>query len=96
MEVKKVQFPGLEEEGKGLRIGEGTLSEIPIEVTAELGRSKMTLRELLEIAEGSIIELDRLAGEPLDLKVGGSVVAQGEVVAVDDNYGIRITNILLK
>lgn len=96
MDVKRVQFPDLESEGKGVRIGEGTLSEIPIEVTAELGRTKLTLREILEIAEGSIIELDRLAGEPLDLKVGGSVVAQGEVVAIDDNYGLRITNVLLK
>ena len=96
MEVKRVQFPDLEQEGKGARIGENTLSEIPIEVTAELGRTKLTLREVLEIAEGSVIELDRLAGEPLHLKVGGSVVAQGEVVAIDDNYGLRITNVLLK
>ncbi len=96
MDVKRVQFPDLDQEGKGVRLSEGTLSEIPIEVTAELGRAKLTLREVLEIAEGSIIELDRLAGEPLDLKVGGSVVAQGEVVAIDDNYGIRITNVLLK
>ncbi|OGC21397.1 flagellar motor switch protein FliN [candidate division WOR-1 bacterium RIFOXYC2_FULL_37_10] len=96
MEVKAVQFPELDEEGKGIRIGESTLSDIPIEVKAELGKSKLTLREILEIAEGSIIELDRLAGEPLDLKVGGSVIAQGEVVAIDDNYGIRITNVLLK
>jgi len=96
MEVRKVQFPELDEAGKGLRIGEGTLSEIPIEVTAELGKANLTLREMLEISEGSIIELGRLAGEPLDLKVGESVIAQGEVVAIDDNYGIRITNVLLK
>ncbi|MBI5701207.1 flagellar motor switch protein FliN [Candidatus Saganbacteria bacterium] len=96
MEVNKVQFPDLEEQGKGSKLSEGTLSEIPIEVTAELGRAKLSLREILEIAEGSIIELDRLAGEPLDLKVGGSVVAQGEVVAIDDYYGLRITNVLLK
>ncbi len=96
MEVKRVQLPDLDQEGKGARISDATLSEVPIEVTAELGRTKLTLREVLEIAEGSIIELDRLAGEPLDLKVGGSVVAQGEVVAIDDNYGLRITNVLLK
>lgn len=96
MEVKKVQFPELEEADRGSKLPEGTLSEIPIEVTAVLGQSKMTLREVLDLAEGSIIELDRLAGEPLDIKVGGSVVAQGEVVAVDDNYGLRITNILMK
>lgn len=96
MEFKKVQFEELEDEGKGPRISENTLSEIPIEITAELGRAKLTLREVIEISEGSIIELDRLAGEPLDLKVGGSVIAQGEVVAIDDNYGLRITNVILK
>jgi len=96
MEVKKVHFPELEEEAKGTPLGEKTLSEIPIEVIAELGRTKLNLREVLELAEGSIIELERLAGEPLDLRAGGQVIAQGEVVAIDDNYGIRITNLLLK
>ena len=96
MEVKKVHLPQLDKEGKGLQIGDKTLSEIPIEVSVELGRTKLTLKEVLELAEGSIIELDRLAGEPLDLKVGGQLVAQGEVVAIDDNYGLRITNVLLK
>lgn len=96
MDLKKVQFGELETEGRGAKLGDKALSEIPIEVTAELGKTKLTLGEILEIAEGSIIELDRLAGEPLDLKVGGSVVAQGEVVAIDDNYGLRITNVLLK
>ena len=97
MEVKRVHFPELEGEDKGgAQIGDRTLSEIPIEVTAELGRTKLSLREILELAEGSIIELQRLAGEPLDLKAGGQLIAQGEVVAIDDNYGIRITSVLLK
>ena len=96
MEVKKVNFPELTDEGRGLQISEKTLSEIPIQVSVELGHAKLTLREIVELAEGSIIELDRLAGEPLDLKVGGQLVAQGEVVAVDDNYGLRITALHLK
>jgi len=96
MEVKKVVFPELTDEGRGMQISEKALSEIPIQVSVELGHAKMTLREIVELAEGSIIELDRLAGEPLDLKVGGQVIAQGEVVAVDDNYGLRITNLLIK
>lgn len=96
MEVKKVHFPELVEEGKGSGLAEKTLSEIPIEVTVELGRTKLNLREILELAEGSIIELSRLAGEPLDLKAGGQLIAQGEVVAIDDNYGLRITNLMLK
>lgn len=96
MDVNKVHFPELTDEGRGAQISEKTLSEIPIHVTVELGSAKLTLREIVELAEGSIIELDRLAGEPLDLKVGGQLAAQGEVVAVDDNYGLRITNLLLK
>jgi flagellar motor switch protein FliN/FliY len=73
-----------------------TLGDIPVEVTVELGRTQMSLREVLELQEGSVIELDRLAGEPLDLKVGGQLIAQGEVVAVDDYYGLRITNVIVK
>ncbi|MFA4966696.1 MAG: flagellar motor switch protein FliN [Candidatus Margulisiibacteriota bacterium] len=96
MEVKKVHFPELTDEGRGVQISEKALSEIPIQVSVELGHASMTLRDIVELAEGSIIELDRLAGEPLDLKVGGQVIAQGEVVAVDDNYGLRITNLLIK
>ena len=96
MEVKKVHFPELVEEGKGGGLTEKTLSEIPIEITVELGRTKLNLREILELAEGSIIELSRLAGEPLDLKAGGQLIAQGEVVAIDDNYGLRVTNLMLK
>ena len=97
MDVKKVHFPELEEqENRGSALGDKTLGEIPIEVTVELGRTKLSLREILDLKEGSIVELDRLAGEPLDLKVGGQLVAQGEVVAIDDYYGLRITNVVLK
>jgi len=96
MEVRKVHFPELESESKGVPVGEKTLGEIPIEVVAELGRTKLTLKEALELSEGSIIELERLAGEPLDLRAGGSLIAQGEVVAIDDKYGLRISQVLLK
>ena len=96
MDVKKVHVPELEEQEKGASLGDKTLGEIPIEVTVELGRAKLTLREILDLKEGAIIELDRLAGEPLDLKVGGQLIAQGEVVAIDDCYGLRITNVVLK
>ena len=96
MDVKKVQFPDLTEGEKGTRISQRSLGDIPVQVTAELGQTKMNLKEILDLAEGSIVELERLAGEPLDLKVGGQVVAQGEVVAIDDNYGLRITNIFMK
>jgi flagellar motor switch protein FliN/FliY len=95
MDLKKIQFPELSEIEKGGKFQEKTLGDIPVEVTVELGRTHMSLKDLLELREGSIIELDRLAGEPLDLKVSGQLVAQGEVIAVDDYYGLRITNLLI-
>ena len=96
MEVKNVRFPEIEGGNKGEKIGQNALRDVPVQVTVELGQTEMTLREILELSEGSIVELNRLAGELLDLKVGGQLVAQGEVVAVDDNYGLRITNVLIK
>jgi flagellar motor switch protein FliN/FliY len=96
MEVKNVKFPDFEEGEKGGRIEARSLGDIPVQVTVELGTTDLSLKEILELSEGSIIELSRLAGEPLDLKVGGQLVAQGEVVAVDDYYGLRITNVVMK
>jgi len=97
MEVKNVQFPEFNDpETKGEKIGSGFLKDIPVEATVELGRTQLSLKDILDLSEGSIIELDRLAGEPLDLKVGGQLVAQGEVVAIDDYYGLRITNVVIK
>jgi len=96
MDIKHIKFPNLEEGEKGAKVESRSLVEIPVQVTVELGQAQLTLKEILELAEGSIIELDRLAGEPLDLKVGGQLVAQGEVVAIDDYYGLRITNVVAK
>jgi flagellar motor switch protein FliN/FliY len=96
MEVKNVQFPELEEGEKGAKIEQKFLGDIPVQVTVELGQAELNLKDVLGLAEGTIVELNRLAGEPLDLKIGGQLIAQGEVVAVDDNYGLRITNVLIK
>ncbi|MDD4179831.1 MAG: flagellar motor switch protein FliN [Candidatus Margulisbacteria bacterium] len=96
MEVKNVRFPEFSEGDKGERIETAALGDIPVQVTVELGATELSLREITDLSEGSIIELNRLAGEPLDLKVGGQLVAQGEVVAVDDFYGLRITNVVMK
>jgi flagellar motor switch protein FliN/FliY len=96
VEVKRIKFPELDKNERGNRLEAKTLGDIPVLVTVELGRTQMTLRKVLELQEGSVIELDRLAGEPLDLKVGGQLIAQGEVVAVDDYYGLRITNVIVK
>ena len=96
MEVQNVKFPELPVGEKGERLETRSLGDIPVTVTVELGATELSLKEVLELAEGSIIELNRLAGEPLDLKVGGQLVAQGEVVAVDDYYGLRITNVVMR
>ena len=95
MDLKKIQFPELTDYEKGGKFQDRTLGDIPIEVSVELGRTHMSLKEILDLREGSIVELDRLAGEPLDLKVGGQLVAQGEVIAIDDYYGLRITNVMI-
>lgn len=68
--------------------------DIPLDVTVELGRVRMLIKDVLELSSGSIIELDRVAGEPVDLLVNGRLVAKGEVVVIEDNFGIRITEII--
>ncbi len=70
------------------------IMDIPLDVTVELGRVRMLIKDVLELASGSIVELDRVAGEPVDLLVNGRLVAKGEVVVIEDNFGIRITEIV--
>ncbi|UQY44194.1 flagellar motor switch protein FliN [Erwinia sp. PK3-005] len=68
--------------------------DIPVKMTVELGRTKMTIKELLRLSQGSVVTLDGLAGEPLDILINGYLIAQGEVVVVSDKFGIRITDII--
>ncbi|GMU48910.1 MAG: hypothetical protein AMXMBFR31_11360 [Candidatus Desulfobacillus denitrificans] len=68
--------------------------DIPVQMTVELGRTKITIRNLLQLAHGSVVELDALAGEPMDVLVNGTLIAQGEVVVVNDKFGIRLTDII--
>ena len=70
------------------------LLDVPLQITVELGQTQRTVRELLEMAPGTVVELDRLAGEPVDLLVNGRLIARGEVVVIDENFGIRITDIV--
>lgn len=93
--VSDVQFPTLsDDDTTGRRVEADVFSSIPVSVSVELGRSRISLKEVFELSEGSIIELERMVGEPLDLVVNGQVVAQGEVVAIDNNYGLRVTHIV--
>jgi flagellar motor switch protein FliN/FliY len=68
--------------------------DIPVQLTVELGRTKLPIRNLLQLAQGSVIELDGLAGEPMDVLVNGCLIAQGEVVVVNEKFGIRLTDVI--
>jgi len=68
--------------------------DIPVQLTVELGRTKIAIRNLLQLAQGSVVELEGLAGEPMDVLVNGCLIAQGEVVVVNDKFGIRLTDII--
>ncbi len=92
--VSDIQFPPLNQEAVGKKIEIDLFSNIPVNLSVELGRSQISLKEVFELTEGSIIELERLVGEPLDLVVNGQIIAQGEVVAIDNNYGLRVTSII--
>jgi flagellar motor switch protein FliN/FliY len=70
------------------------LMDINLQVAVELGRARMTVKEVLSLGPGSVVELDKLAGEPVDLRVNDQLVARGEVVVIDDKFGIRVTEIL--
>jgi flagellar motor switch protein FliN/FliY len=68
--------------------------DIPVLMTVELGRTKIAIKNLLQLAQGSVVELDGLAGEPMDVLVNGCLIAQGEVVVVNDKFGVRLTDII--
>jgi flagellar motor switch protein FliN/FliY len=68
--------------------------DIPVQLTVELGRTKLPIKNLLQLAQGSVVELDGLAGEPMDVLVNGCLIAQGEVVVVNDKFGIRLTDVI--
>jgi flagellar motor switch protein FliN/FliY len=70
------------------------LLDIPLQVSVELGRTRMTIQDLLALAPGAVVELDKLAGEPLDILVNDRLVARGEAVVVNDKFGVRITDIV--
>ncbi len=74
--------------------GLGRVRDIPLEVTVELGRTRLLIRDILDLSPGAIIELDKVAGEPVDLFANGMLVARGEVIVIDDNFGVRVTEII--
>ncbi|SEA49430.1 flagellar motor switch protein FliN [Alkalimonas amylolytica] len=71
-----------------------TILDIPVTISMEVGRSKISIRNLLQLNQGSVVELERVAGEPLDVLVNGTLIAHGEVVVVNDKFGIRLTDVI--
>ncbi len=93
--VQQVQFAPLNQQQLPLVDGNiGLLMDVPLQVTVELGRTKKLIREILDFGPGSVMELDKLAGEPVDVFVNTKLVAKGEVVVIDENFGVRITEIV--
>jgi flagellar motor switch protein FliN/FliY len=93
--VNPVQFEAFDD-GQALPAGSnlGLIMDVPLEVTVELGRTVKTIKEIVELGPGSIVELDKMAGEHVDILVNGKFIAKGEVVVVDENFGVRITDIV--
>ena len=92
--VKPV-FEKLAPTGEGAAVHDiDLIMDIPVHLTVELGRTKIPIRHILQLAQGSVVELDGLAGEPMDVLVNGCLIAQGEVVVVNEKFGIRLTDIV--
>lgn len=80
--------------GEGQEVNLDAIVDIPVTLSVEIGQAKISIRNLLQLNQGSVVELDRLAGEPLDVLVNGTLVAHGEVVVVNDKFGIRLTDVV--
>lgn len=83
-------MPGLTGSGNDISM----ILDIPVQLTVELGRTRIPIKHILQLAQGSVVELETLAGEPMDVLVNGFLIAQGEVVVVNDKFGIRLTDIV--
>ena len=95
-EASKAQFTEFSGKSKlsGTHNDIDFILDIPVQLTVELGRTKIAIKNLLQLAQGSVVELDGMAGEPMDVLVNGCLIAQGEVVVVNDKFGIRLTDII--
>jgi flagellar motor switch protein FliN/FliY len=94
--VQPVQFANLQNGAFG-QVDENNLNllmDIPLKVTVELGRTQKQIKDILELSQGSIVELDKLAGEPVDILVNNKLIAKGEVVVIDENFGVRVIDIV--
>lgn len=97
--AERVQMPSLEAAARGAQ-GEGdagnldVILDVPVTIAMEIGRARIPIRNLLQLNQGSVVELERLAGEPLDVLVNGMLIAHGEVVVINERFGIRFTDVV--
>lgn len=96
--VKRAELEELQDESEPLNPNErkrlDSILDIPVTISMEVGRSQISIRNLLQLNQGSVVELERIAGEPLDVMVNGTLIAHGEVVVVNDKFGIRLTDVI--
>ncbi len=93
----RAQFAALEDDAMPLDnedVNLDVILEIPVTLSVEIGRTRVSIRNLLQLNQGSVVELDRLAGEPMDVLVNGTLIAHGEVVVVNEKFGIRLTDVI--
>ena len=95
-QYEKAQFDQLHNEGRpnGEDVNLDVILDIPVTLSVEIGRTRQTIRNLLQLNQGSVVELDRLAGEPMDVLVNGTLIAHGEIVVVNEKFGIRLTDVI--
>lgn len=87
-------FDELQDESGSNGVNMDAILDVPVTISMEIGRTKINIRNLLQLNQGSVVELDRLAGEPMDVLVNGTLIAQGEVVVVNEKFGLRLTDII--
>ncbi|MGL5007947.1 MAG: flagellar motor switch protein FliN [Plesiomonas sp.] len=96
--VKRAELEELHDDSEALNMTErkrlDSILDIPVTISMEVGRSQISIRNLLQLNQGSVVELERIAGEPLDVMVNGTLIAHGEVVVVNDKFGIRLTDVI--
>lgn len=97
---ESTRFQNVDEDSRGRPMSTGdeikmdVILDIPVTISMEIGRTQISIRSLLQLNQGSVVELDRFAGEPMDILVNGTLIAHGEVVVVNDKFGIRLTDVI--
>ncbi|MCU7923949.1 MAG: flagellar motor switch protein FliN [Candidatus Thiodiazotropha sp. (ex Dulcina madagascariensis)] len=93
-QASSATFDELQDESGAGAMNMDSILDVPVTISMEIGRTKINIRNLLQLNQGSVVELDRLAGEPMDVLVNGTLIAQGEVVVVNEKFGLRLTDII--